>query len=539
MPRSIASGQALSLPNGSTFGASAGTVALVLRRTGGTGSAISIWNAGGWVPGFSSGNLLQLTIGATTRTFTGITVSNTTDWWLLIVNKASGTQTPRGHGYNYATDTWTHANGSGTLANPTAATSFNSASSQIEVAAVAWWARALSDSECEGLTGSWQHWLATNPDIMIILDQDDTADTIQNITGRSVLSAGTNTATIGGSVPVVNWGSPITSVTYGPSAPSGDATVDAAAATGSAQAYAPTLTTGANVSAASASASAQAYAPGVAVSTEVDAAVAGATTQAHAPDIITGAVVSAETAAASAQAYDPAVDTVTVINAEASAATTQAHTPTITTGAVISAAAATATAQAHAPTVDTVTAVSAEAGGASGQAHAPGITTGSTVAAALATATAQAAAPAPSVAVTVPVEVASASAQATTPAVATGLAIPAAVAFATAQSYIPAIEIPAEVSVVPATAAAQAYAVTISIGPAATVPGGSGPLPPGMSWRALTARGRAEATASPPSGWAQRQTPPPGVAGSSAEDTPPPGRTRRQQPPPGHSGTRR
>lgn len=141
-----------------------GTFAAVMYRSADTGTFETILtfnNAFQFL--IDNADILTLFVSPNNRTMAG-TISTGT-WYLFVVTKATGTATPRGHRYVFNTNTWTHANFSGTHPNAGTTTrldfgSFNSAGSEFlssEVLAYGIWpTQVMTDSECERLArGNW------------------------------------------------------------------------------------------------------------------------------------------------------------------------------------------------------------------------------------------------------------------------------------------------------------------------------------------------------------------------------------------------
>ncbi len=219
---SLTSGITLSLGNtGTTFGP--GTVAAILRRT--TDSTLQVIyygsNSGGGANRLQMawlvGNTLQIRNDAASVNST-YTVVSADGWVLIAVSKATGTATPRMHKYVYATDTWTHENASGTLANSGAMTgnSYIGRYTAVDfgfigdIAVAAKWSVVLGDTQVEALPFSLMAWFQSQPDGLWVLDQAATTQKVLDLSGgganESAL-AGTSVATT--SVPVFGYGSEV------------------------------------------------------------------------------------------------------------------------------------------------------------------------------------------------------------------------------------------------------------------------------------------------------------------------------------------
>jgi hypothetical protein len=110
-----------------TNGLLAGAVSFVatFKRSGSTGDGtqyIFSLNANGSVRcglSYTSGSVMQFEIGGTARTFTGLTLTNDTNY-TSVVRKANGTATPQMNLLNHTTGTWSGwTNATGTLDNDT------------------------------------------------------------------------------------------------------------------------------------------------------------------------------------------------------------------------------------------------------------------------------------------------------------------------------------------------------------------------------------------------------------------------------------
>lgn len=163
----------------------------------------------------SAGNLVEIFTSSGSGAST-TTVQIADSWCLIVGTRAAGTSTPRLHIYKYGTNTWTHENAGGTVADGlsaatatlrlgTSTTSGNAYDGDMEVAGV--WKRALTDAEVENLAFSLQQWYAAAPDWLVKLDQSATGQKVVDLTGKggneSAIS-GTSIAT--SSPPVFNYG---------------------------------------------------------------------------------------------------------------------------------------------------------------------------------------------------------------------------------------------------------------------------------------------------------------------------------------------
>ena len=126
---------------------------------------------------------------ATSAIANQITAGN---WYVIAVTKDTGTVAPRFHFYDIAANTWIHNNSPNTSANSTAAvTQANIGSTATatvgfdgDIAVGACWDVVLTDVQCEALFGPIQNWYAPAvPKAMWLLDQNDTAINVNDITG--------------------------------------------------------------------------------------------------------------------------------------------------------------------------------------------------------------------------------------------------------------------------------------------------------------------------------------------------------------------
>jgi hypothetical protein len=140
--------------------------------------------------------------GATVVTSTA--TASTATWYIWCVTKATGTATPVAHIYNFSTQTWTHQNLSGTVANSNTLQDNvyigrlvdDSFALNGRIAAAGYiQGTALSDANCETLLAGVARWFGHSPNSVWQLTQDDTAQTIVDLTGNGGnQSALTNTS---------------------------------------------------------------------------------------------------------------------------------------------------------------------------------------------------------------------------------------------------------------------------------------------------------------------------------------------------------
>lgn len=198
MARTITGGDHLDCAIGGLVGTPAGaaTLATVFRRgSDGTWDTIvsleTSANASKLSMQISDTNNLSYVSAASDRS-TNISVVTADGWCLLVVTKASGTSTPRGHKYVYATDTWTHADASSTVGGDSSDLTAgrvqfgrwgtgDPVDGDYQAAGV--WKRQLGDAEVETLAHSLQSWYASAPNGLWLLDQSATTQNVIDSTG--------------------------------------------------------------------------------------------------------------------------------------------------------------------------------------------------------------------------------------------------------------------------------------------------------------------------------------------------------------------
>lgn len=164
--------------------------------------------------------------GSAVTSTTLITVSS--GWVLVAVTKTSGTNTPVFHIYNYTSNSWTHENASGTLANNTAPATAsrigrnwagggaNYFDGTCAIQGV--WNAVLTNAQIEALAYTFQSWFVVQPKGLWLLDQGATGTKVSDVTGgganESAIS-GTSVAT--SSVPVFSYGAMLPRVNAAPS----------------------------------------------------------------------------------------------------------------------------------------------------------------------------------------------------------------------------------------------------------------------------------------------------------------------------------
>jgi hypothetical protein len=311
---------------------------------------------------------------------------NSDNWHMACISKASGTATPRGHKYVYDTDTWTHSNAAGTLADG-ASTPGSGGVIQLgryatteyinaDIAIIGCWDRVLSDAEAELLPFSLQSWYHTGPVGLWVLDQADTAVKVLDVTGNGANeSALTVTSVSTVSLPVFSYGFGDT-VAAGHSAGSAVKDADAAvsiaatitAAAASAKPVDATLTGTATVAAAAASTKPV----DAALTATATATPAAATTKPVTATATTTATITA--GAASTKPVDAALTATATITASASvgAAPVSIAAAPAFAATIAAAAAAAKPVQATLAAVATITASASIAGqGLAGRIHGP------------------------------------------------------------------------------------------------------------------------------------------------------------------------
>ena len=148
-----------------------------------------------------------LRCGTTTVGATGITLESADGWGLVAVTKATGTVTPRLHLYNAGT--WTHEDGTGTLANSgVPGTSARIGADQTpanffagDVGALAVYTTVLDDTAVEALAVDLQAWIDASPAALWVLDQPSLPDALQDDIGTADESAITGTTVTADDIP--------------------------------------------------------------------------------------------------------------------------------------------------------------------------------------------------------------------------------------------------------------------------------------------------------------------------------------------------
>lgn len=154
---------------------------------------------------------LRLWVGGATSAST-TTVTSADGWVFVAISKASGTQTPRFHFYKAGT--WTHEDGSATIADGTGPAQWEigrEASGNYfdgDIEAIAKWNLEMSDAKVESLVGSWQAWTSFPTDQIWRLDQGDAGLAVKDLSG-----GGAHQSAISGTVVATNH--PPIPATYG------------------------------------------------------------------------------------------------------------------------------------------------------------------------------------------------------------------------------------------------------------------------------------------------------------------------------------
>lgn len=102
-------------------------------------------------------------------------------WYLIAASKASGTVLPRWTVYDYATNTFTHADGSATMANPGIMGTKGILGAQIDhsvpmdgdIAVAGYWNVVFTDQQREALAFDLNAWFQEQPRGLWVLDQPD------------------------------------------------------------------------------------------------------------------------------------------------------------------------------------------------------------------------------------------------------------------------------------------------------------------------------------------------------------------------------
>lgn len=200
-----------------------GTYVAVIRRVGTNwGNIATLHNgAGTALSGIEIGdgaaaNALhyQSNSSAARSTFT---VDEADGWVLVAAGKATGSNAPRMHKYVYATDTWTHQDGSTNLANSTGTSAtmrlgeweggddFNG-----DIAVVgAWISRNLTDAEVEQLPHSLAAWHALAATELWVLDQSDTSQAVASLTGSGANQTSLTGTTVSATSAPIGYGHPV------------------------------------------------------------------------------------------------------------------------------------------------------------------------------------------------------------------------------------------------------------------------------------------------------------------------------------------
>lgn len=177
-----------------------GTVAAIVKR-GQVGEYSQFFcpHTSGNVPrmavGFNPSNALEWYTGASESAFGS--VGNTTQWWLIVTRKPTGSSAPRTSIFNFTTGVWTHGAG-GSIAAPTspgvgAHVRFNYDSNEHfdgQIAARAAWSNLLpwaanttgdAQIEAAGLEDGVAAWLAADPSALWLFNQAATTTPVEDL----------------------------------------------------------------------------------------------------------------------------------------------------------------------------------------------------------------------------------------------------------------------------------------------------------------------------------------------------------------------
>lgn len=135
-------------------------------------------------------------------------------WCLVAVTKASGTTTPRFHKYVFSSNTWTHDNGTGTIADPgtPATNAFLGANGSVDywdgdIEIIGSWNTAMSDAQIETLAFNLSSWFQVTPKGIWPFYQQAIGQKVLDITGGGANESAITGTTVGtSSVPVFSYG---------------------------------------------------------------------------------------------------------------------------------------------------------------------------------------------------------------------------------------------------------------------------------------------------------------------------------------------
>lgn len=192
-----------------------GTIAAIIRRAADSGAAETILKVGVSVISaqyqmqLSSVGRLQLQVGATVQSLTGLNVLAADGWVLVAVSKATGTVAARLHKYVFSTATWTHADSGNTAANSgVAATAARIAATQSpavffggDIGILGVSNTVLNDAAIEALTSGEAAWDSAGFVAKWMLDQASTATAVQDDIGAAHQSAITGTSVTATNIP--------------------------------------------------------------------------------------------------------------------------------------------------------------------------------------------------------------------------------------------------------------------------------------------------------------------------------------------------
>lgn len=282
-------------------------------------------------------------------------------WCIIACTKATGSATPRYHKYVLSTQTWSHGNGGGAVANATSTpggtVKFGAVDTDMlngDIAAAALYDRALADQEVESLASCWEAWLGYGPVGAWLFDQDATSQSLLDWTGGGAnQSAITGTTVQTASLPLFSQsdgGVLVAEVIAGGSA---DATASPSTVAAVAAVPAPTVVTGLIVPASTVAAVAVVDAPTMHLSTLVGVGVVAAVAAIPTPSLRADANLTATTVAAVGTVPAPAVATGETVTAVTVAAVGAVPASTLHMGETVTAVTVAAAAAVPAPSIAT------------------------------------------------------------------------------------------------------------------------------------------------------------------------------------------
>lgn len=146
----------------------------------------------------------------------GTTALSVDTWYLVACGKATGSNTPRVHIYNYGTNAWTHENTGAAITDATAVGTTGSLAIGArnadqfmpgDIAIAGFWASNLTDGEVERLPIRLPDWYALAPTGLWLLDQGATTMSVPDLTGGGGNQTSlTGTAVSSNAVPLLTYG---------------------------------------------------------------------------------------------------------------------------------------------------------------------------------------------------------------------------------------------------------------------------------------------------------------------------------------------